>query len=702
MLKKSLIFGSVALFLAALITLTGCPTSTNDGGSSTMAYAHRIYGRNVDPYQAQEAIDRAVAAGEPIVLEDRLTIDAAFSTLGGHLNFKTAQVVVNGYVTFNNGVMSMAEATVTWRDGSFIDMGGQGRYIHRRYDDTTKVTPSALVEFANSLDEIMPTATHAAVKRFQLGPLQNYDYSTSSNGIDARINDPVLQVLYVLDELVIPTEGTYPGNGPQVPNPGELTITAMGDVNVTGAPPSSVVIGNQLLPLGTCSTLTSSKGGIVIPLPAAVAPDPTVIPNVAVKAGRDFGIARSGVPGGLLIEGKLTGEGVLEVVSPVASSIAISGGNGNIRFSGATNGTINIGIASTGEVSFDNAVTISDDESVIASNVVFRNDVTVDNDAGAPVDYSLGLYGNVTLVSPASLTLNSTAPLILGGDKTISLAITPTPTGSPTTLAAILKAGPSDVTITPAVPGATLTPANRPTKNDETAIAAAKKISLADQNVEITDGTLQVVSGAIFDVKGVVLSTATNAGAGEIGYLAVADGGTLTLTLDNAVSGSISIIDTVIGNVSTLKASGGTITLGNNVIAGSAPGAKLTPEKGSAGTTITVNGATDDRLTLQQAELNLAAYGSLVLVPNGRVILNDGAKLTLNSGENGIPTTLSSGIATTGGNARLAGDFDGLTAPGSTTKQAVWSVAHKGGTAQAASIIADANISISKSGATFR
>jgi hypothetical protein len=152
MLKKSLIFVSVALFLAALITLTGCPTSADDD-SSSIVYAHRIYGTNVNPYQAQETIDRAVAAGEPIVLEDGLIIGVP-----GHLNFKNARVRINGIVTFTVGnAMSVVDASVEWAPGA--ELVGLTAYIHRRGADTTnKVPVTSLVEYAEGPEDIMATA----------------------------------------------------------------------------------------------------------------------------------------------------------------------------------------------------------------------------------------------------------------------------------------------------------------------------------------------------------------------------------------------------------------------------------------------------------------------------------------------------------------------------------------------------------------
>jgi hypothetical protein len=222
MLKKSLIFGSAALFLAALITLTGCPTSADDDGSSGLVYAHRIYGDEVNPYQAQEAIDRAVAAGEPIVLENNLTIVPS-----GALNFKDARVVINGTVTFTNGVISVVDAAVSWADGAWLDLG-TGAYIHRQGSDISHVNEDNLVEYAETLDAIMPTAFAAAVRRFQLGELQNYDYSTGTP-VDARVSDPYLRVLYVLDELTINRDAVNPDTN--------LSIAALGTVDVIGTPP---------------------------------------------------------------------------------------------------------------------------------------------------------------------------------------------------------------------------------------------------------------------------------------------------------------------------------------------------------------------------------------------------------------------------------------------------------------------------------
>jgi hypothetical protein len=662
----------VALFLAALITLTGCPTSVDDSDSGTL-YAHRIYGRNVDPYTAQQAIDNAVAAGEPIVLEDGLSISPA-----GHLNFKGARLLINGAVQFNGGVMSVVGASVTWADGSSLDLspgvgnGGTGAYIYPG-DVPPPVAQDALVEYEESLYQIMATATHAAVSRFTLGPIRDNDYSTGT-GIPAKVSDRELTTLYVLDELIMPYDSTTP----------DITLTALGAVDVTGALSTGVVVvGSPTLSLGTCSTLTSSKGGITIPV--QLTNGITTIPNIKVEEGRDFTIVQSGGVGNLVIDGKLTGRGTLVAQGAITNIAVNRGGDGSITFSGNVTPR-KVEITSSGTVTFNGTVGPLNVESSIAGDVVFMDDVT----AAA----ALTLNGNVTLVSNAagaSVLSVTDGPLTLGAGKTISTAITPRPAGSVATLAPMLKAV-GTVVLTPVGGAAVLTPADPPTKSDEATVNAAKDIGLSGA-LEITRGTLQVEPGATLDINGVTLTTGIT--PARVGYLAVADGGTLAFW-----GGTLDIGDTTInmGGAAAsamLTAVGGTVTLGNDKIAGSVPGAKLEPpaKGGTSGSApaIALNGGGTGRLILEQVDLNLATFGVLAIVNmRDQVILAKQARITLNNTEGGIPTewgfiTLSGGANSS---AILNGGFVGLTAPGSTTKQSVWSVAHRGGDAPDAGITA--------------
>jgi hypothetical protein len=680
MLKKSLIFGSAALFIAALITLTGCPTSVDDS-SSGAGYTHRIYGTAVSPYTAQEAINRAVNAGEAIVLEDGLTITPA-----GHLNFKTARVRIDGAVTFTGGVVSVVDAAVEWGDGAFLTLTG-GAYLHRFGTDTSKVTVGTPVEFAESLETIMPTATKAAVKRFKLGPNQNYDYSTSSGGVDAKVKARSLADLYILDELIISSDAAVP-----------TIITAMGTVDIAGTPPAAVVVGTTAatggVVLGTCSTLTSSKGGVIVTVPGAA-----TLSNVEVQEGKDFTVTQAAVAGAFSIPGKLKGKGTLEISTAPTGTLTIAGGDGNIRFSATTHTATGLTIGSTGTVIFDNDLTTLTADSAIAGNVVFKGNVSTTK--------SLVLKGNVTLVNGKALTFTpgtlATDALTLGPDKTISVQIIPTAAGSATTTAPVLAAGPAGVVLLgDTTGGATLTAAAAPSRADEKSVNDAKKITLGTQNLKIADGTLQVAAGAIFEIDSKSLITGIDGVNAKIGYLAVADGGTLSLLANAGTKLNIGNGDTVISSTtaSTLKAGGGTVTLGANKIAGDTADTKLTAATGGSAPLFTLDAL--KLLTLQQVDLNLAAHGGLVITTGAtpaRVILTDKAKITLNNGEGGKETDRTK-IAQGGNSVTLTGDLVGLTAPSASTTQAVWSVAHNGGS-DVNIISGTATVTLSKSGTSF-
>jgi hypothetical protein len=678
MLKKSLIFGSVALFVAALITLTGCPTSADDG-SSTIVYGHRIYGWNVDPYQAQLAIDNAVKAGQPVILEDNLLIQP------GELNFKNAQVRVSGSVTFTGGVMNMTDATVTWAPGAEISMLG-GYYIHRR--DVAidgKVTPDAAsVWFAEGPEDIMSTATKAAVRNFTLGSKQNVDYSRDSKGVDARITAEDLDTLFILEKLTIPSDAVSPS--------GDFTIAALGDADVTGNVATSVVVGGQRLLLGTCSTLTSSRGA-TIPVPG----NPT-IPNVRVEAERNIVLAPL-ANGSLNIPGKLTGPGVL-AVGPNITDITVEGGDGNLIVSD----TVPIGrqyrIGSTGRVVFARNVTV-DEPSEIHGDVVFGSGVTT-----IIVSDSLALYGNVTLATPSGtppapqvISLSDGKALTLGADKTITLLITPQK--STQTIAAPLLAAGTDgpVVLTSFGTNLRLTVPASP-KDDPEDIAEAQRIDVTGTGlsnaIEITDGTLQVLPGAIFGIDVGIVTKVDGSISKEFGYLTVAEGGTFALSTDTGGNTGYLFFDgleeyiantvhSLIEGPFSFKASGGAVTLGNRRIVGSAAGTKLVPEKGSTGSVFVQRNST---LLLEALELNVASYSGIAIYAGSIVALDKGAKITLVAGENGQATDWTN-ITNTSGRARLSGAFVGLYNPAD-AKQPVWSVAHKGGDLQAVNITATA------------
>jgi hypothetical protein len=253
----------------------------------------------------------------------------------------------------------------------------------------------------------------------------------------------------------------------------------------------------------------------------------TVIPNVDVPAGKDFIIRQGSGNATFVIDGKLTGAGTLEVAT-ATSDIYIRGGNGNVTFSGAGASAADpdiVRIGSSGTATFTQAVSLSGDESEIYADVVFNSNVTT--------TAALKLFGDVTLVTRSGavtgLTLSFTNPtddfLTLGAGKTISARITPLVAGSTAVTAPLVSAGPnSPVRLEVDTAGAVLAIPAAPSRGDETSVNNAKKLTLSVQNLEITRGTLQVASGAVLEIDGVVLTPkfATALDPSPIAYQAVA------------------------------------------------------------------------------------------------------------------------------------------------------------------------------------
>jgi hypothetical protein len=680
----------VALFLAALITLTGCPTSVDDDDSSGTVYAHRIYGGDVDPYQAQQAIDNAVAAGEAIVLEHNLIIQ------NGELNFKNADVRVNGLVTILNGVINVADARVSWAPGAKIEMIQSAYILHRSQKDDAagKVPDGAMVEFVERVQDIMSTSTMAAVRNFKLGPKQNHDYSQDSDGIDARVTNPNLQVLFVVDKLTLPSEGSPLGDA-GLPGFG-LNIMPLGTMDVTGTIP--IEVWHSGFRLGTCSTLTSSRGATI----TMGDWDPMEIPNVRVEEGKGITLLQPS-PTPLVIGGKLTGLGPLTVM---ATDITVNGGDGNLIVSEAPQGGRRLVIYSTGKAVFTHDVDIAK-KSKILSDLVFKGDEI-------NVGESLDLLGNVLLENGQDINIAAGKTLTLGKDKIITLQIEPTKSTKVIT-APLLTAVGGDVALSTSDNNTITLSTPASPKDDPEDIAEAKAIlvrgtgpDLDHRLLGIVKGTLQVLPEAILNVNGtgattVELYTNINGSAGEFGYLAVAEGGTFDLDAGNRFTigydRNYPYTELIEGGNFTFTASGGTIKLGNHEIAGSTPGTKLSPAKGTNGNIRVRDNGT---LVLNSIEQVLSSFSGIAIQAGSKVTLDKGAKITLNAGENGQPTEWSNITVSTVNVAQVTGASVCLTPDPAAAKQPVWSVAHRGGELAQVNITATAGtVSLAKSGATF-
>jgi hypothetical protein len=711
----------VALFLAALITLTGCPTEADDddsGGSG--AHRHSIYGTNVSPYQVQDVIDAANAANETVYLQPGLTIK------NGHINFKDAKVYVVGVVSpatiGDRLVINAADARVTFGPQGRFSLGDNGHYIYPQGTPPakTQVDTGNLVEFKNSLETIQPTATAAAVRNFKLGTLSNYDYSTDSAGINARITAKGLKTLYVIDTLTIPTDGKAPGQGAES-GADPLAITALKTVDVLDTPADSSAAKLERITLGTSSTLTSTKGNVTLTFDAA----DKSIPNVKVEQGREIKFA--GLNGVFTIEGRLTGPGTLEVGGTLTDAITIGtdllgGGDGDVKFTGTVTGVTAVVIWSTGKTTFDTALTglkdtTKDKPSYIAGDVVFSEDIKVQ-------DGYLTLKGNVSLKNTPTaavsgnerdISLNASvadkeAVLILGAGKTISVGGEKYSGTGGTTIPwtpIVTAAGTDNLELTVKYDGTASTTAvfevpkpitfTNSTSEDALKRNASNKLTLKTGNIEITSGNLQVVKDATFEIleKTVKTKIPTTTDP-KIGFISAVDGGRIALTSTNTADANKANVDigdagVVITWVATsansssayLAPSDGTVTLGSSTIEGDTTAATLAVLTNSA--TIKVD-SSGKALTIRKANINLNTRGLLSIGATGsKLILTDGAKLSLAAipeGSTAVPPAEDAGFTKIGvnaGNGTISGNavLNILSSNLSKTPKAV-SLAHDG------------------------
>jgi hypothetical protein len=400
----------------------------------------------------------------------------------------------------------------------------------------------------------------------------------------------------------------------------------------------------------------------------------TEIPNVRVETERDITITQAGAAP-LTIQGKLTGPGTLTLAN--ATNINVNGGDGNLNVT--TAGNQRLFINNTGRTTFSGDLIINGSSTITSGNVIFGGDLTVGLGG-------LDILGDVTLGNGRTITLNDR--MILGAGKTITLQIIPQ--GSTRTIPApLLSAAGGNVELSPDGGVVTFNTPNRP-RDREADIAGAKAITLSGAgNLVITDGTLQVAPEATFVIQN-DLVTNIDGVARDFGYLAAANGGTVSVSAGAGIDIADGLPGAAIVGPFNFAAGNGTVTLGNHQITGSAAGTRLVPGRGSTGTiTVTGVGAVTGTLLLEDLDLDLTTYSGITLTNVGdKVTLDKGAKLILLAGENGQPTSLRT-ITSNSLDAGLSGAYTGLTSnPEAPSRQPILSVAHRGGELRAVDITA--------------
>jgi hypothetical protein len=656
-MRKSLFFVSTAVFLTALIIITGCKQVTNTN-TITRPGRNSIYG-TVSTAELQSVIDRVAASGETLFFEPGLSIGT------GDVNLKNARIVVNGGMT-NAALLNAAYASVS-RNDKKATIINSGTYIYPKDTDHDWITGGTKAEFLpNGLSTMQATATHAAVREFKLGPIANMDYSTgvTVNPMDYSTN---LTNIYVVDKLTIPADGQRPSF---------QGFTALGTVDVVENNTSALTAAG--LKLAATSTLISSTGNVEITLPAAIN-----LGTVKVEHGKNI-IFKTGTtsPATITME-RLTGTGTL-IFDAVPTKVTINGGDSTIEFlrpitnasftlkgevaaifdaSVATSTFPAAADSSTGTVIFKSTAGFGTNPSAIRGDVVFNDNVTQNNAA-------LSLLGNVSLKNGKKLTFYINKAITLGAGKNISVGEVP-----------VLTVIDGNVEVTPkgmtTLTAGDTAPDVNPTDQQ---ILNAKTLTLGGASLTITTGNLQVTQAGIFEIGPVTLST-----SGAISTLSVAPGGTIVLVNKSAsISTGTAVNDVIITGVgiattratpTTLKASGGTISMGDSMISGSAAGASTSLVLGGADSAV----ITSKNLVLNNVTLDLRDRGDLVIAMNTiahSVKLKNQAKLFLI--DHGVPN--SSGYIKGGGDkfVAISGGYRSLGATDA-DGTAVHSIAHQAG-----------------------
>jgi hypothetical protein len=680
MLKKSLIFGTVALFLAALIALTGCAQATDSeasSGGSSKGW-NSLYG-TMTPFEVQQVIDKAVAQGVAVYLEDGLTIkreSSSLTDLPGTINFKTVAVRINGKVTVESGtVISTAQAaSVQGEDGA--SLGLDGTYISGHGPGLTYIGNPVVVEYIPDVSKPTETAEAIAVSKYTLGPFGGNDYTT---GAPIPVRSGV-QTIYVLDELVVPVNGVVQG--------GDLKrIVALGTVDFIGSPDSAFLngpkVGENQIVLGSSATVTSSSGQVELTLPAT-----GTLPIVDVKENQPIVIKGSTS----LAISAVNGKGVLRINGENLVAVTVEGGDGNVLFTqNQDTGSDPFKINNTGTAVFAGSVKLIEG-SVIAGDAVFQKGVEV---AVTPDDDAVSFGGDVTLWHVGLNVLTADPVLTIAQEGAIALSPNKSVKVGGETLSAGTGTGnvPATVIFTAKEGGVKLVAGTSAdlkfvsgiaAKTDEKAIAAAKQLILIDEDLGIVGGTLEVGSEATFVIYDqAVIPRVHKVKADRIrsnsGYLAVADGGTISLKTADAGSGAVGEIkigldssdagevagisyDGVATAAGVLKAAGGTITFGFEEITGTA-GAALNVSG------VPVFAVTEGKdLRLNGLNLNLAGVGTgggLALPepvsgtdPKCQVILLNSGKITLDT-KDGVPNTRTT-LVTGSGAAAVRAAFSGI------------------------------------------
>jgi hypothetical protein len=653
MLKKSLIFGSAALFLIALIALTGCSQATGSDKTVTRGENH-LYGE-ADPVVAQGVVSRAAATGRPVVLGDGLKFVGT-----GVVDFGSVPIQVEGTVTVDSEtlIVNTAKAAVTYGDGAVINVL-KGYYV---YNDDGKAiyayNQGKRVLYTTNPMIVTGTADHIAVDAYEIG----------GNFLDIKTE---VATLIILDKLTV-TKASTPVIEKDFINLGTVDVTgtttafAGGRISfwagstLTSTNPENVTITLPTEYEGLYNIKVENKGITLVGGIAAAGeiyiggkiegPGLLTIKGDATNGLTDLSIGEVDTTGQVAIEvakfdgdkglviaknaGSIdiattsytasTGEvqvvtntptGVITFINPFTSTVAdfvkADANDGAIIF--ADDVTLNAAftgpIKGSGKVVFSGVLTPGSNAVTFDTNVVFENGLI----AGAGVQK---YNGNVDLAPGKTLNFSTegTDGATFKAGKTISVAGTP-----------VLKAGGANglktfslVVANPSVGG----------DDDEVLLEEKPRTLYINGIPDGATGTLAVVSGGILQTAPPTGASA-NIDLSVAASLAVEAGGEVRLVQTATVA---EVSKLLLGPTASL------ITIGT----GTAPGTAATAVIAAEGGTVTfsagaISGAAGARLALNNAEgdapslITVAPVSTTnnLTVTSVDVLISEGVTLTL-------------------------------------------------------------------------
>jgi hypothetical protein len=283
MLKKYMIFGSVVLLLAALLTMTGCSQATDSDGGSTAAHsANYLYG-NANQDDVDIAVKAARLGNRSVVLGENLRLTGT-GPLTAVADFEDMPVRVEKDVTVNNMIINAAYANFTFDPGASITLGANAVFIYSGIPDEKNiilapgVAGNAKVKLVDKpLLGTQGTDTGIAVADYHLGP--------NFNDIHRDVID-----LYVLKTLKIDAQSVAVPAG----TAGDPRVIALGEVDLAAS--YSPPVGADIV-FTSSATLTSKVPGVILNFPddtALTLPtiEATVPINIAGHTSDDIGNLR--------------------------------------------------------------------------------------------------------------------------------------------------------------------------------------------------------------------------------------------------------------------------------------------------------------------------------------------------------------------------------------------------------------------------